>query len=79
MSCTLFITTSIPTPRPEISVIVLAVDNPGVPNNSIVFSSEISLASCCVNIPFSTALAFTFSRSIPLPSSSILMAICSPT
>ena len=60
------------------SVTVVAVDSPGVPNKSKVFSTESSLTSSWDNIPFSTAFAFTFSRSIPLPSSSILIAICSP-
>ncbi|BAA29574.1 170aa long hypothetical protein [Pyrococcus horikoshii OT3] len=62
-------TTSIPTPLPDTSVTLSAVLNPGRNIKLIASSSLRFAASSGVIRPLSTAFLFTFSGSIPLPSS----------
>ena len=71
----LVLTTSIPTPRPLSSVETSLVENPGMKIMSAAASSESLPASSSVMIPFLTAALFSFSISIPLPSSDISMII----
>ena len=67
----LFFTTSIPTPRPEISLTVSFVEKPGRKIKSIASRSVTVLIS--LTNPFCRALILTFSTLMPPPSSSISM------
>ena len=62
-------TTSRPTPRPDTSVIFSAVEKLGLNNRSITSLSVIISACSGVIFPFSIAFCFTFSTSMPAPSS----------
>ena len=66
-----FFTTSIPTPRPEISDIFCLVEKPGAKIKLYASVSDIALAVTSSIILFVRAKAFKSSGSIPLPSSSI--------
>src|SRR6266567_1108312 len=72
----LFLTTSIPTPRPEMSLTLSLVEKPGRKSRSRASRSE--TASTAEINPFSNALRFTLSSSIPLPSSSTSMTTWLP-
>lgn len=65
------LTTSRPTPRPEISETTSAVENPEAKINSLICLSDKLSAASFVIIPFEIAFDNTFSRFIPAPSSSI--------
>ena len=69
-------TTSMPTPRPEISEIVSAVENPGAMMRLLI-SSSVSVASGPIS-PRSRAFLSTRSELIPAPSSRISMTIRPP-
>jgi len=64
-------TTSIPTPLPETSVTVSAVEKPGSRISSIFSLADISAICCSLFSPFLTAAWEIFSGSRPLPSSEI--------
>ena len=73
------LTTSRPTPRPEISVICFAIEKLGINKKSII-SFWLSFSACSgVTRPRSTAFALTFSVSIPLPSSLTSMITLFPS
>ena len=70
-----FITTSMPTPRPETSVTTSAVENPGA---KIRFQTSPSVIESGASMPRSRALAKSFGRDRPLPSSRTSMTIDPP-
>ena len=63
------LTMSMPTPRPEISVIVSAVLMPGCQINAISSRSVSSRASALLTSPLATILSRIFSQLMPRPSS----------
>ena len=72
----LVLTTSMPTPRPDTSVIFSAIEKPGI-NIKYIFSFfDIILARSSVNKPLETAFAASFSPSKPFPSSAISILTC---
>ena len=75
----LLLTTSRPTPRPEISVICLAIENDGINRKSIISFCERFSASSGVTRPRSTALSRTLSVLIPPPSSPTSMITLLPS
>ena len=72
-----FFTTSIPTPRPETSVIWSAVEKPGVKISSTISRSE--RRSDSPMTPMRIAFSRTRCKSIPLPSSEISMMTWLPS
>ena len=76
MSWMLLRTTSMPTPRPEMSEIVSAVEKPGSMMRLLI-SSSLSMASAPTR-PFSRAFLSTRSELIPAPSSLISMTMRPP-
>ena len=65
---------SIPTPGPEISVILIAVEKPDLKIEiQTPFGHSIRFIFC--NLPFLIADCFIFSASIPFPSSEMEMTI----
>ena len=70
-ACTAFLTTSMPTPRPDRLDTVPAVEKPGRKSRLSISGSESSASP--ETSPFSTALARMRSRSSPAPSSPISM------
>lgn len=68
-----FLTTSRPTPRPETSEILSAVENPEAKISSYACLSVSAEAVCSVMMPFFNAFSITLSLFMPAPSSSISM------
>ncbi len=71
-------TTSMPTPRPEMSETVSAVEKPGANTRLTISRSVISLAWASLTIPLAMALASTFFGSMPRPSSVMAMITWPP-
>ncbi len=73
-----FLTTSIPTPLPDISVTVCAVEKPGskISAKTSLFDKE---SGDPFNIPLSCAFRKITSRGIPAPSSSTIINISFPS
>jgi hypothetical protein len=71
-------TTSMPTPRPEILVILAAVEKPGIKIRLPISLSDFAAASASLASPCSTALARIRAISRPRPSSAISMMMWPP-
>jgi hypothetical protein len=72
-------TTSIPTPRPEISVTLAAVLKPGRNTRSSASRALMAEASAAVSTPFLMACRLSLSGSMPPPSSSMEMETIPPS
>ena len=72
-------TTSMPTPRPDTLVTVVAVEKPGAKMNLWIWASVIFSSSASLTMPEEIALALIFSVLRPRPLSAMQMMMWPPS